>query len=260
MKSVELFRFARGDTVWTKARGAIAVLFNSETYNACALKRSSIDEKGDITKANLNIMLPINDDLVVDYLSGAPNRTMSMTMFRQSVGGVFLPAWKGRLVNRSATAVEATLRFESIFTSLARPGLRARFTYQCRHMVYGPGCGLDPEDFRVEGTATAISGMTVLTIAAAAGYDNGYFRGGMLGQPDGTKLFISSHIGDEITVNWPAGNTAAVIAEDGTAAVGLYPGCNLSDSWCDTVFSNTDNFGGFKHIPTRSPFNGSSIA
>lgn len=253
----DLFRFSRGTTNWFKTNGGDEIVFNTEHYMPTAMKRSAVEEKNELSKANITVELPLSDDLVQDYLRGAPNQVLSLVIFRYDPAGT-ATAWKGRLVSYDVRNTTASFRFESIFTSLRRPGLRARYQYLCRHVVYGPGCDLDPEDFATAATATAITNNT-LTVPLAATYPAGRFRGGMLAQPDGTRLFISAHVGDQITLTWPATNTRAVIASAGSAAIKLYPGCDLSDTTCNDVFGNILNNGGFKWIPRKNPFGGTSI-
>lgn len=258
MRSVELFKFVRGTDVWTKTSGGEQIIYNTETYAPTAMKHTDFDEKNEVSKAMMTIELPLTDDLVQNYLVAVPNQILTLSIYRYNALAT-LTFWKGRLVSYDVRGTTASFKFESIFTSLRRPGLRARYTYQCRHVVYGPGCNLDPEDFAVVASATAIVGSNTITVPIAATFPDHRFRGGMIAQPDGTKLFVSSHVGDQITVNWPASNIKAVIAADGDADVKLYPGCDLQDTTCDTVFNNIPNNGGFKWIPTKTLFSGNSV-
>ena len=258
MNAIEIFKFTiMSGPSWFKARGTADIVFNADTYISSPLKHGGFSQKGDSTKSSLDIKLPLEDSLAQYYLSGSPSQLMGLTMFRWAVDN-FYTHWKGRLVNYKVSRDEVTLHFESVFTSVRRPGLRARFSYDCRHVVYGPGCELDPEDFRDNFTCTAVNGV-VLTVAGADALDDALYRGGMLSQPNGSKLFIRSKVGTQVTVNWPPTNTKEEVAENGSASVGLHPGCDLKDTTCDTVFNNLPNHGGFKHIPRRNAHGGNSI-
>jgi len=45
----------------------------------------------------------------------------------------------------------------------------------------------------------------------------------------------------------------------GSLTVTLYPGCPRDRQTCNDRFNNLENYGGFDWIPSRNPFNGSSI-
>ena len=257
MKSDELYRFTRGPDAWYMTSGAVEYMFEENLYSPVPLKRSAVRIKNELSKENLTIELPITHPLAMSYLTGMPNRMLGLTLFRIDNNSA-RTLWKGRLVAHEVVKTQAVLRFESIFTSLRRPGLRARYQRPCRHVVYSPGCRVLLEDKEVVGVCDNVSGYT-LTIPEAAAFDDGYFRGGLLRQPDGTLLTITTHVGDQITVSWDPSNTRTVVTADGFADVFIYPGCDLSRATCDTVFGNILNYGGFSWIPSRNPFDGTSI-
>src|SRR5690606_18760143 len=94
------------------------------------------------------------------------------------------------------------LVFESIFTSLRRPGLRARYSKTCRYFLYGKGCNLNPESFFVAGLVQDLSG-PVVTVAEAALQPDGYYLGGMLRDEIGILGFIVKHVGSVVTLQRP---------------------------------------------------------
>ena len=134
--------------------------------------------------------------------------------------------------------------------------------------VYGRGCGLDIAFHWQSGAVTETSaGGAVVTIPAAAGEADGWYRGGVL--RFGLQLgFITGHAGAMIALSRPMPELAAALAapeldaESGDplpVMVDLAPGCDLRPATCADKFGNLANFGGFPEIPGRNPLGGGSI-
>lgn len=270
-RPVELFRFVHGTTVWTYSSGP-EVEYNGETYVGYPIGRDEMQQTKDLHKSALEILLPRTSELSLLYLAGSPENIITVTVFRTHVGVFDGPVvyWKGRIVS-----VEwpdpATVKFscESVFTSLKRPGLRARYQRMCRHALYSEQCGVDKAAYAVAGTVSAVNtARTMVTIPEAAGYANGYFLGGFLSLADGTMRFITAHAGSSITLSTPAPVLADFVGLTGYgvgygvgygAALAIYPGCARNRETCQGRFGNILNFGGWPWIPSRNPFDGRSL-
>ena len=262
--TTDLYRIVIGTTVWTMTSGDEKVEYGSgtggalELYVPTAIGRGGIQSKAQLSKANLEVRLPLTHEIVVLLLSSWLERACTLTVFRKRVIGTDT-VWKGRLTGVKPGDESASVTFECIFTSLRRPGLRARFQKSCRHPLYGRGCFLDPEDFAHAAVLNDIDGRT-LTVPAADAQVDGFFTGGMVKAPDGTLTYIAEHVGALLTMNRISGSLAGPFAVDGPGVpVTLYPGCDHSYATCASKFANDDNYGGFDHIPIRNPMGGSSI-
>ena len=255
---IDLYRIAMGATVWTITSADVKQVYGGETYDPLPMKRGGFEQKNEISKSDMEVGIPIDHDLAVLLLTSYNEEVMSLTVFTNT-SGTINTTWKGRLASIKPTDSELTLVFESIFTSLRRPGLRARYLKSCRHALYGRGCTLDPEDFAVAGTVTALSGAT-LTVTEAAGYANGYFTGGMVRSPGGFLSYVVGHAGTQVTIQRVGYSLAKSWADTGSGMlVNLYPGCDHSRGTCNSKFSNGLNYGGFDWIPSKNPMGGSSI-
>ncbi|WP_210236335.1 hypothetical protein, partial [Mesorhizobium sp. M2D.F.Ca.ET.232.01.1.1] len=142
---------------------------------------------------------------------------------------------------------------ESVFTSMRRPGCRARYQRTCRHALYFPGCNIDVDDFKVAGTVTAVSGLA-LTVAEAALQTDQYYKAGLVIFND---LFgwIGDHIGSTLTLIGAIDGLAEYVTAHGSASVFIAPGCDLSTgpNGC-AKFSNFLNMGGFEFMSDNNPF------
>jgi hypothetical protein len=262
VRPVELYRFVQDGVVVTFTSADEDIVYNLETYTAIPIGRSKVDMKAEISKATLEVSIGINNAIARSWMNAVSELQLSLTIFQQSELGTDV-MWKGRLAGVKPQQSDIKFVFESIFTSLRRPGLRARFQLNCRHALYkgaaGSGCGLTMTDWAEIREATAISADgTVVTIPTAAGDPAGDYFTGILEAPDGTMRFITAHSGASITLSRAIASLTTAIG-GGPTNVTLYPGCDRSRARCIARFNNLVNNGSFPFIPIRNPFDGSSI-
>lgn len=257
----ELYRFSEqgSSLIWTFTDGNETVNYGGEDYVPTSISRSEVEVKNEIAKANLEVQLSLNNVAAVRWLQDNGEKIVTLTIFERDKGGAFNVVWKGRLASVAPGMSSVTLKMESIFTSLRRPGLRARYQRGCRHPLYGRGCNLDAEDFAVLGAAVTASANKSLTIAVADTYDDGYFVGGMLRTADGMLSYITNHVGSTITVQRLSYSLVEAIGGGFPFNVTLYPGCAHTRQVCNAKFNNLLNYGGFDFIPVKNPMGGSSI-
>jgi len=165
--------------------------------------------------------------------------------------------WKGRVVEAKSQPQTIVVSVESIFTSLKRPGCRARAQRPCRHAVYFTGCNLNRALFQSAGTVSAVDGL-VLTIAEAALAPAGDFKAGIVDW-GGLLGWVRAHSGSQVTLTAPIPGLADAVAADGSAAVTLAPGCDQSNSRCHNRFGNILNNGGFNWMTSKNPFSSSIV-
>jgi len=259
VKKNELFRIVVESEVYTFA-SSVDQIYNSGTgdefYQKTAIARTEIESKKELTKASVTLEIPLDHPLAKFMLTTYFEQSVTITIF-EDIDGVVSVFWKGRLANIQPSNRSLSLIFESTFTSLRRPGLRATFQRTCRFALYGKGCNLNPSDFQVSAILSAINS-NVLTISEAASQPDGYYVGGMLGAPDGSLSYIIGHVGTSVTVQRVSKSLLSAFALTGvTTAILLYPGCDHSRGTCHAKFNNVINYGGFDWIPSKNPFGGS---
>lgn len=264
MRSVDLYRIVVGSTVWRLTSAAKTQTHTTgpggavENYDPAAIGRGGVQTRSEMSKASVEVRLDLSHALATDLLSRWAEQPTTLTIYSKRTLATDV-VWKGRLANIVPGDASVTLTFESIYTSMRRPGLRARFQKTCRHALYGRGCKVDPADFETPGTLASITGRTVV-VAAAATKPDGYFSGGMIAAPDGTLSYVSEHVANALVLGRVSSALRIAFAATGVAtAVKLYPGCDHSYATCRDKFDNDDNYGGFDYIPTKNPMGGSSI-
>ena len=262
MSEIDLFRIVIGTEVYTMTSADERQTYDAgdgdEIYLPIAMGRGATEQKNSLAKANLDVSIPLTHPLARRMLTSLYDQIVSLTLFVDDGTDVAVQ-WKGRLASLKPENTNLTMIFESIFTSLRRPGLRARFQKTCRHALYFRGCNLDKDDFATAATLDALDG-SVLTVPEAALVADGYYLGGMIGAADGVLAYIIGHVGDQITVQRvPYSITEQFAAEGAGTALTIYPGCDHRRATCIAKFDNLLNYGGFDWIPRKNPMSGSSI-
>jgi len=244
------------------------VEYGGETYIPAPISMGEVEVKEDIAKSSLDITLGINNVAAQRWISDSSESIINATVWLKDEMDDIYVIWKGRLSGKKPSGSKVELSLESVYTSLARSGLGARYQRMCRHGLYGRGCGVNKNDHVVSGIPSDVSG-AVVTISEASDYSNGWFIGGMLETPDGSLRFIVDHVGDKIYLALAMDSLSRLFANQGYGlsygliygglSIKLYPGCNRSRSICNSKFNNIENYGGFDWIPTRNPFDGNAI-
>jgi len=260
----QVWRFTSKATAWTSAgSGGTEIL-----WEPAAVAHGDVVQTSEIERGRLELTWPVSQPFARRFLAPLGNTPVTLTIFRghEQVLGETVAHWKGRVVGAEVEGVRILLNCESVFSTLRRAGVRAKYQRLCRHALYGRGCGLDIALSWLTGTVTAVS-RNAVTIPEAAGQPDGWFRGGVL--RFGAQLgFITGHAGALLTLSRPMPELAAAIAapeidpETGGALpvfVDIAPGCDLRAATCAAKFGNLPNFGGFPEIPGRNPFGGGSI-
>ena len=268
-----LYQFVEGDQVWRfTSRAADWTSAASEgdaiTWEPAAVAHGDVVQTSEIERGRLELTWPLSHPFARRFLAPLGNTPVTLTIFRghEQVLGETVAHWKGRVVGAEVEGVRILLNCESVFSTLRRAGVRAKYQRLCRHALYGRGCGLDIGFHWQTRTVTAVSG-NALTIPEAAAQPDGWFRGGVL--RFGAQLgFITGHVGTTLNLSRPMPELAAALAapeldpETGDPLpliADIAPGCDLRASTCAAKFGNLANFGGFPEIPGRNPFGGSSI-
>lgn len=254
---IELYEFVQGLKRWNFVSGATEIIKSAQKFEPSSVKRDRVKQTTDTFKDSIKLVFSRDDAFASQYIAFAPEDVTTVTIYRGHYGdpdAQFIVYWKGRVVGAKTSGNQIEVQCESVFTSIKRPGLRARFEYGCRRTLYLKGCNVNRELYKHEGAVLSIAGELVVTVAGAASKPDGYYTGGMIIAPDGGTRFLTAHTGDIVTMARPMASLV------GGQTVAIYPGCDHLKETCKNKFNNLDNFGGFPWIPAKNPYSGSSIA
>ena len=253
---VELYQFNQSTKSWYFTNVATDIVYNVITYLATNISRGATSQSREVDKGTLSITVPRDHELGSEFIGRTVDVNTTITILRGHLTDSsveYLPVWKGRVVASKVSGSVLELICESVFTSLRRTGLRARFQKNCRHALYSQACSVGQGNFKTNGVVTGTSGL-VLSLGGIDLLPAGYLAGGMIKTLDGTLRFILDHTGNAIELN--KGFAGGIQIGD---TVEVFPGCDHLMSTCIDRFNNLPNFGGFPYIPLKNPFSGTSL-
>ena len=234
------------------------------TYTPAPIAASNVSQSNELSKNGVNITLPRDNEVSQLFLGKVPETPTSLTIYRShdydTVEDEFV-YWKGRVTSASASGDEVTLQCEDIFTSMKRPGLRARYQKACRHALYSRACGVVKENYAVDATILSADGnVLTYTIDSSVEIDSNnnnnvaadnFFAGGLVELADGTSRYIIAQTTDTLEL---ISQFEGLDIDSVGLSVTLYPGCSRGTQTCENKFDNLVNFGGFPYIPSKNPF------
>lgn len=260
-----LYQFAQDSTVWRfTSRSTDWIVVDGEdeiVWTASAVSHGDVVQSDDIVRSALEVVFPLSDEFARRFLAPPSSSITTLTIFRghEAAPDDTVAHWKGRVLGGAVEGRRINLNCESVFSTIRRSGVRAKYQSLCRHVLYRGGCGLNIESHFVTGVVTGISGLVVSVTEAASQPDGWYAAGvlrfgaqyGFILEHAGTSLRLSSPI-PELVAAWPDPLSAPVNVQ-------IAPGCDLRDVTCEAKFGNLLNFGGFPDIPGRNPWGGKSV-
>lgn len=249
-----LYLFDNGVTPARFCSDPVTLTKMGEDWLPSPVAHADIEQTGNIEKNSNELTFPLSDVYAKTLLTPA-NEVTSVTVWRghhTDLSEEHRVVWKGRVVNAKSGKQNIKITVESIFTSMRRPGCRARYQRTCRHALYFAGCDLNVDDFKTAGSVSAISGLQ-LTVSAAALQPDGYYKAGLV-VFNGLYGWVGVHVGDKLTLIGAVDGLADYFAANGSVPIDIAPGCDLSESTCATKFGNFLNYGGFKNMSDNNPF------
>ena len=253
-----LYEFAIGDTArWRYATGTDDVTVNGQIYLAAAVSDSGIVQSGDVQNDDFTIKLPADAGFAALFRGTPPSQPIFVTVRNINRNEPEAPVvWAGTVKNgRRVSITQFDVVCKTLTASLNRLGVRLAWGRGCPHALYDRNCLVNKENYATLVQVSAVDGAGFT--AAVASLGNNYLAGGFLefevmpGVID-TRA-IESHIGSRVGL---------LSASDGLANgmwVTVYPGCDRVTSTCAGKFNNLSNYGGFAHMPTKSPFDGDPV-
>lgn len=256
-KPIRLLDFRRGTAHWRYCTADQDVVFGGDTYAAVALSDSPIVQAGELAQDSFVVTMPADAGVPQLFRSAPPSQKVHLTVRRHHAEDDEAPVeWVGVVsaVSR-VSAVAAEVVCNSLAGTLPRGGLRKAWGRGCQNVLYDHECTVDKTRFAKAGVISGISGRTI-TSSVFAEYPDGRFYGGFIEWvvEGGTeRRYIVAHAGSTVTLLNGAGGL-----EIGQA-ITAYTGCRLTRDDCHNFFANLPNYGGFAHLPGKSPFSGDPV-
>jgi uncharacterized phage protein (TIGR02218 family) len=275
-RPLQLYQFLRTsngvDHYWRYNGADRDLSYLGNVYTAVSISDEGVRLTGEAASSEFQITLPAFAQFCDDYRAAgtSPSDTIYAHVFRAHADDISgldtdMPTidaaaviWAGTVDGLTQTSnVEVKITCSMLAASFQRSGLRYTWQKNCPHMLYDPAtCKVDKADFRVDATVSNAHGH-IITADAFGDFEDGWFTGGFIEYllPTGfleTRM-INRHIGTSIRV------LSAIVGMAVGDPIVAYPGCKRTVRACIDKFDNYDNYGGFPHIPGRSPYDGQPV-
>ncbi|MDR1890110.1 MAG: phage BR0599 family protein [Zoogloeaceae bacterium] len=254
-RPARLYEFSRQPASWCYTSADRDIHFQSRDYKSVAITDDGIRQTGEASADALTLTVPDSIYPVKMFIGHPPSDQIWLTLRDYHYGLADAPAnalvvWIGNIKTvRWTDAGQAEIVCNSISASMARMGLRLSYERNCPHSLYDTSCRAVRASFALDTAVTALDGasVTVGAVNGAWNYTHGYLEwstsNGFI-----ERRGIEVQNGLSLTlVSGTAGMTAG-------QSVRIYPGCDQTSATCNGIFNNMPNYGGFRHMPGKSPF------
>jgi len=252
---IQFYRFTLGSTVWRYTSSDRDILVGGVLWKSKAIRDDGVKQSGQSVSDTLNIDGPNNIGPGAIFGVSPPQEAMRAEILRMHEGMTVLSiTYVGEVVQVGyPTPGACRVTCQTLSATMRRQGLRLGWQRSCPHTIYDPlTCRVSKATWAESITLETVTGLVVVS-AAFAGFPDNYFSGGFIEFADPLRGFqaitIESHIGNQVTMFDDTSDLYPGLI------VTAYPGCNQTETAC-RAFGNILNYGGYKNMPGKSPFDG----
>ncbi len=256
---IALYEFRVGSVYWRYSSDEVdTVLPGNVEYNATAISDGGLVQSGDGQNNDVTITLPSNTEIAQVFSTSPPSEELWLTIRRKQREEDEAPVvWIGTVASSKQIGLRTTqFTCQMLSATFNRNGLRLSWGRQCPHALYDRNCRVDKTAFGVTMPIAALLG-NVVQSAALASYPDRYFSNGFF------EFVMTPGLVERRAIEHHVGDTFSILGTPEGLAVGAtiiaYPGCARTTNECSVKFNNLGNYGGYPHLPTKSPFGGDPV-
>lgn len=259
-RPVRLYQFSRGVLRWNYTSSGGDVVHQNQVFKPLrgGISDDGIRQGGSESVRNLRVLAPADLEVAQFYRGIPPSDSVDLVVYDRHIGDSdFRVSWVGEIQNVTWPAVDRCQVIcspESV--SMGQQGLRLAWERPCPHALYERGCWANRDLYRVDATVISLDGASI-TGSAFASKPDGWFSAGYLEWSISVGVWerraIESHSGTRLVI---FGGTSGLSL---SKPVRAYAGCDQTIETCHSRFNNKNNYGGIRHMPGRSPFDGNPI-
>lgn len=253
-----LYEFALGTNIWRYSSGEQSVTVGGQMYEAVPISDSGIVQSGDVQADDFIVTMPANNEFAALFRATPPSEGVVVTVRRLNRGETEAPiVWVGALRStKRVTQIAVDLICKSLSASLNRNGLRLAWGKGCPHALYDRNCRVNKDLYDTAIQITQLTG-AVLISPSFESLPAGYLAGGFF------EWELLPGLKERRAIESQSGSVVVVLGTTDGIVPGqwltFYPGCDRVTSTCETKFNNLANYGGFPHLPSKSPFDGNPV-
>lgn len=247
-----LFLFTMGDQVFAYVNSAKPHTYNGVEYAPMAVSMDDITQALSEDSPTIRIEIDSRSAVAELFIPYMPIIPVKVRVYRHHVyDGDYKTELIGEVANGSIDAEtdNCVLSVRMLASHMDRKVPWPIYQKQCNHALYGPGCRVDRELYKVEATVTGIGPATVQSADFLVPGDPTYFVAGyMVRVATGEIRWIIAQNDDVLTLQTPFLGLA------GGEQVVAFAGCDLLKTTCEAKFNNLDRRWGFDDVPHKNPF------
>jgi uncharacterized phage protein (TIGR02218 family) len=255
---VVLYEFKMGSNYWRYTSGDVALIANGQNFDPLVISDSGLVQSGDIHNDDVTITLPKSSGVVALFNGTPPSAPLYLYIRRKNRGQSDAPIiWVGNVNSaKITTAAAAELTCRMLTASFDRNGLRLCYTRGCPHALYDQNCQVPKSSYAVTLPIASLSGDVIIATGFAS-YASGWFSNGFI------EWVLLPGVMERRAIEYHSGNVIQLLGATDGLTVGqyitAYPGCNRNTADCIGKYNNLLNYGGFPHMPGKSPFDGTPV-
>lgn len=247
---VQYFKFTVGATVYRWNSSARTLTLDGDEYAPHPIALSEPEHGKETSSMRVRITVPRDNPVALQFRAGLPDVQVPVIVYaKHQSDAEIVGAWSGTIVSCEWRESEAAMNCETNLAKMKRLGLRQRYQVTCNKETYSAACGVNRDDFKSTVTVNAVNAL-VVTVSGLPTVPDGYYNGGFAESADGTKRFITAHVGSDLTLLYPFSSLAVSDSLD------VFAGDDHTHETCREKFNNIGNFFGFFTLPGRNPFTG----
>ncbi len=259
---IRLYEFSIGTVFHRYASGEEKVTLpgapTPHVYDPLPISDGGMVQSGDGQSNETTITLPSSAPIAQLFNTVPPSEELWVAIRELHYGDTEAPVvWIGTVASSKQTGLAITeFTCQLLTASFERNGLRLGWGRQCPHALYDRNCRVNKAAYAAAIFVESFNGNTVVSDALNA-FPGGYFNNGFyeFSMIPGVleRRAIEVHYGGSFLV---LGTTEGLSVG---GAILVYPGCARNTSECISKFNNLANYGGFPHLPGKSPFSGDPV-
>lgn len=257
-KPVGLYEFIYGTATWRYCAYPKAIVVGGQTYEPLVISDSGYSMSGEPADDMVTIKTEANIPVSIMLNGSAPSETIWVNIRRYHHGDTEAPImWVGYIAARKlVSSIEAEFKCKMLTAGFDRDGARLTYGRGCPYSVYDQDCKVNKALFALTTQVTGLSGNSVIC-SGLSGLPSGYLANGFF------EWSRFSGALERRAIDTHATTAFAVLGSTVGIEVGnfitVYPGCGRTRNDCAYKFNNLSNYGGFAHLPGKSPFSGDPV-
>ncbi len=246
-----LFLFTMGDETFSYVNSAKSHNYNNIIYVPMQVTMDDLTQALSEDSPTIRIEIDSRSPLAALFIPYMPIIPVKVRVYRHHLyDGDYKTELIGEVANGSIDAEtdNCVLSVRMLASNMDRKVPWPIYQKQCNHVLYGPGCRVDREAYKVEATVTGVSGVNVQSASFLHGDPSYFVAGYMIRVATGEIRWVIAQNDDVLTLQTP------FLGLQGGETVVAFAGCDLLKVTCENKFNNLPRFWGFNNMPNRNPF------